>query len=372
MVKKPARWMLILAALLLLPAFTLPLWSIRLVAPQYNDGLGMYIGVRDIWGHTQHDIQNINILNHYIGMKPIVPAEVDVLQVMPLALGLLVAGALLAAVVARRWAVTVWLAAFLVLGAAGFYEFYSWNYDYGHNLSPDAPIKVPGMTYQPPMIGTTTLLSIQASSYPSWGTLFLTLAFGAGVAALLRGNYIMGVRDRLRVRLLSSSQTPRRGLRTAAALGGVALLSAAIAACGAGSGGAAEAQAVPAFAPDEPRCDFCDGTIPAERFGGEVITHDGARYRFMSTECLAGFIVTGRVAAEDIRSIRVVDYNHGERLIDATTAHYVRSGQRQSPNGLNLLATETEKVAHNLHFFFHGSRLDWDEVLELVRQEWAS
>jgi hypothetical protein len=78
-----SRLLLALAALLLCRSFVLPLWSIRIVAPQYNDGLGMFIGLRDIWGHTQHDIQNINILNHYIGMKPIVPAEVDVLQVMP-------------------------------------------------------------------------------------------------------------------------------------------------------------------------------------------------------------------------------------------------------------------------------------------------
>jgi copper chaperone NosL len=78
-----SRLLLALAAVLLIPVFVLPLWSIRIVAPQYNDGLGMFIGLTDIWGHAEHDIQNINILNHYIGMKPIVPAEVDVLQIMP-------------------------------------------------------------------------------------------------------------------------------------------------------------------------------------------------------------------------------------------------------------------------------------------------
>ena len=81
-----SRLLVVLAALLLVPAFTLPLWSIRIVAPQYNDGLGMYIGVSDIRGHTEHDIQNINILNHYIGMKPIVPAEVDVFDAPDIAL----------------------------------------------------------------------------------------------------------------------------------------------------------------------------------------------------------------------------------------------------------------------------------------------
>jgi copper chaperone NosL len=355
--KNPARWLLVLAAVMLLPAFALPLWSIRIVAPQYNDGLGMYIGVHDIWGHTEHDIQNINILNHYIGMKPIVPAEVDVLQYMPVALAVLAAGALLTALIGRRWAIASWLAGFAVLGAAGFYEFWSWNYDYGHNLSPDAPIKVPGMTYQPPIIGSTTLLTIRASSYPSWGTLFVAAAFLLGATA-----WVMRGHGEQAARLAA-------GLRARFAALGVVMLAAVATACSTGS----EAQAaVPAFAPEARACDFCDGDIPAERFGGQLETRNGTTYQFMSVECLAGFIVAGRVEADAIRSVQVVDYAHGERLIDATRAHYVRSEQRQSPNGLNLLAAESDVVAHNLHFFFDGARLDWDGVLELVRREWGS
>lgn len=354
-----ARGMLLVAALLLMPAFTLPLWSIRIVAPQYRDGLGMYIGAREIRGHTEHDIQNINILNHYIGMKPIVPAEVDVLELMPWALALLAGGAIVTAAVARRWAVAAWLAVFLLLGGAGLYEFYSWNYDYGHNLSPDAPLKVPGMTYQPPLIGTTTLLTIRASSYPSWGTLFLGLAFALGVAAL--------VALWRRPRPVADAARRRPHLAAAALL----TVAVAVAACGPGSAAGTVSDAAE-FAPDEPACDFCDGRIPAERFGGELVTTDGARYRFMSVECLAGFIIAGRVPADRIRSIRVVDYSHGERLIDATSAHYVRSDTRPSPNGLNLLAAEAELVAHNLHFFFGGTRMSWPEVLELVRREWST
>jgi copper chaperone NosL len=371
MMKNPARWMLLLAALLLVPAFTLPLWSIRLVAPQYNDGLGMYIGVRDIWGHTPHDIQNINILNHYIGMKPIVPAEVDLLQFMPIALAVLIGGAILTALIGRRWAIASWLGVFAAFGVAGFHEFYSWNYDYGHNLSPDAPIKVPGMTYQPPIIGSTTLLTIRASSYPSWGTFFVTLAFALGVAGLVFGSntaLLERTMGRLRAsagRLAGTGRVAGAGrLAGAAAL----LLAVSVAACDSVPQRAQAAE----FAPDQPACDYCDGVIPEQRFGGELVTRGGERFRFMSVECLAGFIVSGRVEQSDIRSVQVVDYAHGERLIDATTAHYVRSEQRKSPNGLNLLATETDKVAHNLHFFFHGTRLDWEGVLELVREEWGT
>jgi hypothetical protein len=42
-----------------------------------------------------------------------------------------------------------------------------------------------------------------------------------------------------------------------------------------------------------------------------------------------------------------------------------------SPNGLNLLASDSEKVAHNLHFFFGGERLTWLQVVDFVRAEWS-
>lgn len=362
--RNPARLLMFLAGLLLLPAFWLPLWSIGLRAPQYSDGLGMYIGVRNIWGHEPHDIQNINILNHYIGMKPIDPATVDVLTIMPIALAFLIAAALVVATLARPWPILAWLALFAVLGAAGLFEFWSWNYDYGHNLSPDAPIKVPGMTYQPPIFGRTQLLNISASSYPSWGTLFIALAFVAGTAAAVQA-------FRGRGRSPGRRRAPARTLTAgpAAALLLVLAAGATLAGCNARTADAGTLTEAETLAPGLP-CDYCDGVVPEARFGAVLVTSDGARYRFMSTECLAAFIIDRGIEPDQIRSARVVDYNHGRRLIDATTAHFVRSPHLRSPNGLGLLAVETDKIARNLHFFFHGDRLDWDGVLHTVRTEW--
>jgi copper chaperone NosL len=354
-VRWDSRLIAALGALLLLPAYVLPLWSIRLVAPQYKEGLGMFIGLRDIWGHTEHDIQNINILNHYIGMRAIVPSEVDVLTIMPWLVGGLVVLGVIAALIGRRFAVAGWLALFAALGAAGLYEFWTWNYEYGHNLSPDAPIKVPGMTYQPPLIGTTTLLTIKASSYPSWGSLFLGLGFLAGILALVNERRPL-LRLLLRQSLLGAAAF---GLLGATACGEVATTKA-----------LAEAPAADvAFeGPGQP-CDYCPGTIPETRFGGELRTAERT-YRFMSIECLAGFLLSGRVAEGEIRDIRVVDYNRGDRLIDARTARYVRADFQDSPNGLDLFATATDRVAGNIHYFLGGERMTWDEVLAYVKREW--
>lgn len=364
-----SRLLLALAALLLVPVFWLPLWSIRIVAPQYREGLGMFIGLRDIWGHSQHDLQNINILNHYIGMKPIDPAIVDVLTIMPWVVGVLAVAALLVALIGRRWLVTAWLVAFAVLGGAGLYEFYSWNYDYGHNLDPMAPIKIPGMTYQPPMFGTKQLLNMTTTSLPSWGTLFIALAFLAAVLALVNEYFgLFGARGRGDGDGAAGARKPG-ALRLSAATGVVALLLAA-SACGTQpAAGADVTRAAPEFAAGQP-CAYCDGVIPEARFGGEITTTDGETYRFMSVECLAGFLLEERVPAERIATVRVVDYGHGERLIDAETAKYVRMQFEKSPSGLNLAAVETERVAGTLHYFHGGERMDWAQVLAYVKREW--
>ena len=65
-----------------------------------------------------------------------------------------------------RW---IFLGALLLTGIIGLYDFYQWGYDYGHNLDPTAPIKVPGMSYQPPLIGTKKLLNFTAYSGPDTG-----------------------------------------------------------------------------------------------------------------------------------------------------------------------------------------------------------
>ena len=380
--KKYQQKLMALAGLFLIPVFWLPLWSIGIVAPQYREGMGMFIGLRDIWGHAAHDIQNINILNHYIGMKPIVASEVDVLTIMPWVVAGLLVTALLVAAIGRRSLVGVWLGAFVVLGAAGMYEFYSWNYDYGHNLSPDAPLKVPGMTYTPPIIGSKTLLTIEANSYPSWGTLMITLSFLAALGAMGIAESRLGVavrglvgKSRLGTAVQSGIAESRVGMalqKNVARRRVVACAVPVLVAIGAAGCSPAEgARAVDAEFPAGEPCAYCDGTIGEMRFGGQITTTDGDAYRFMSAECMAGFVLAGRVAADDIARMEVVDYSHGERLVDATSALYVAAELTESPGGLGILATGEENKAANLHFFYGGTRLDWNGVLDLVQREWA-
>src|SRR4026209_2238462 len=97
-----SRVTIALASLALLVLYLAPLWHVGLKAPQYPEGLGMYIWVNQITGEKPQDLNSINGLNHYIGMKPIRPESFPELRLMPLAVAAAVAAGLLVALVARR------------------------------------------------------------------------------------------------------------------------------------------------------------------------------------------------------------------------------------------------------------------------------
>lgn len=172
-------------ALALLAVLRTPLWHIELMAPQYPEGLGMYIWADQITGQKPNDLNSINGLNHYIGMKEIRPEAIPELRLMPwVILGLTLTG-LGVAVAGRRPLLYVWAGLFLVAGLVGLVDFYRWGYDYGHDLNPMAAIKVPGMSYQPPLIGSKNLLNFKAVSWPALGGWIAFLALAGTVALCL-------------------------------------------------------------------------------------------------------------------------------------------------------------------------------------------
>lgn len=163
-------------------AFFLPTWDISLEAPQYPEGLGMQIWLNKITG----DLNTINGLNHYIGMKKIEPDSIKELSIMPFILGFLIIAGIAVGALGKKKLFAIWVILFVMLGAAGGYDFYMWEYDYGHDLNPEAAIKIPGMSYQPPLLGTEQLLNFTASSYPAEGGYII---IGAGIIALLALGY---------------------------------------------------------------------------------------------------------------------------------------------------------------------------------------
>jgi hypothetical protein len=179
---RSSRVVIAVAALLLGALYVLPLWRIDLVAPQYPEGLGLRILVDGIIGRSENDLNSINNLNHYIGMQRIEPDAIPELRYMPWIVAGLIALGLAAAASGRRALLYAWLATLVVAAAAGLADFWRWGYDYGHNLDPEAAIQVPGMSYQPPLIGPKTLLNFKAESWPDLGGLLAFAVVAAAVA----------------------------------------------------------------------------------------------------------------------------------------------------------------------------------------------
>lgn len=184
MMAKTSRLLLAASALALALVYVLPLWHIALQAPQYPEGLGLYIAVNKVVGEKPQDLNSINNLNHYIGMKVITPEDIPELRYMPWLLGGLIATGVGAAAGGRRWMLYAWVTVFFLGAVAGLADFWRWGYDYGHNLDPHAIIKIPGMSYQPPLVGSKQLLNFYATSLPAAGGWIAigALLVGAGLA----------------------------------------------------------------------------------------------------------------------------------------------------------------------------------------------
>lgn len=179
-----SKYFFIAGALALLLVFNFPVWRITLEAPQYPQGVTMYIYVNKIGGSSRGTLQNINILNHYVGMKPIDPGSIPELKYFPRIILAMVLLGVVAGFLNNRKIWIGWIILLLILCAAGMYDFYLWEYDYGHNLDPDAPIQIPGMSYQPPLIGSKMLLNFNAISLPHIGSIFIGLSFLLTMAAV--------------------------------------------------------------------------------------------------------------------------------------------------------------------------------------------
>lgn len=165
------------ASLLLVSTYFLPLWRITLEAPQYPGGLQLDIYINKIGGQDENILQNINILNHYIGMKKIIPEAIPELKILPIVVAFFIALGIATALIKKKFLLLVWLGLFIVFGVLSMYDFYLWEYDYGHNLDPTAPIKVPGMVYQPPLFGSKMLLNFKATSLPASGAIMMIISF---------------------------------------------------------------------------------------------------------------------------------------------------------------------------------------------------
>lgn len=180
------RVLLMIGAVLLIVAIFLPLWQIHLVAPQYQEGLNMYIYSHKLEaGNGGQDLKEINNLNHYIGMQPIEEEDFTEMEFIPFFLGAFALLALRAAFFGKVGAVVDVLVLFIYFGAFSMWRFYYRLYTYAHDLDPKAPMNID--PFMPALIGKNQIANFAQWSYPREGSALLVVAVACMVAAIWMG-----------------------------------------------------------------------------------------------------------------------------------------------------------------------------------------
>ena len=177
------RVLLLAGVVVILAGAALPLWRIQLVAPQYAEGLtlDMY-AYQIVAGNGGQDLAEINTLNHYIGMKPIVEADFLEMKVLPFAIGVFSLLTLRAVVVGRIMSVVDLVVLFCYFGAFSMASFAYRLYSYGHHLDPRAPMTIE--PFMPVVVGSQQIANFVQTSLPLAGTACMALFFVLLLAAL--------------------------------------------------------------------------------------------------------------------------------------------------------------------------------------------
>ncbi len=328
-----SRIILGVAAFALLYSITVPIWRIELDAPQYPEGLVLQIYAARLGG----DVEIINGLNHYIGMGTLHTENFIEFTVLPYILGAYALLMIVAAAWGRKKLLYGTLIAFFLFGIIAMVDFYRWEYNYGHNLDPHAAIIVPGMAYQPPLIGFKQLLNFGAYSIPDTGG-WLILA--AGILTLTAVLF---------------EWKPWQRFRKAKQTGAAALLFAGITVFV--SCTSAGPQPIRLNAD---KCASCQMTISDGRFAAEFISEKGRAYMFDDIYCM--LLHEQQNPGIKVNRFYVSDYLQPGHLTAAGTAFFIKSENMRSPMGGNTAAFATREQAAATGEKWKIQPVGWNEI----------
>lgn len=175
------RILLVIAAVLVLGGYLFPLWNLTMFAPQYSDGLRLDIySYTLVGGRGGQDIREINVLNHYIGMRDLAITDFTEFKWMPFAFGGFALIFLRAVFFGTMKELVDAVVLFCYFGAFSMWSFAFKLYKYGHELAPNAAFKVQPFT--PPVFGYAKIANFEVYSYPQAGTYCL---LGVGLLLLV-------------------------------------------------------------------------------------------------------------------------------------------------------------------------------------------
>lgn len=328
-----SRITIFICGLLLIAVLLVPLWQIELNAPQYPEGLVLKLYPHKIGGN----VAIINGLNHYIGMRTLHSEDFLEFTVLPYIIVFYAALCFLVVFLnKRKWLLTLFFL-YVAFGILSMVDFWRWEYNYGHNLDPNAPIIVPGMAYQPPLIGYKQLLNFAAYSIPDIGGF---LFIGVGLLLLL---------------VVFVSYYQKKKLDKLKATGVVAVMLAFFfTSCN---------TSTQPIKIGVDACSYCKMTISDNRFGAELLTKKGKVYMFDDTHCVIAFEKEQIVPSSEIKEVYLVNFQEPHDFIPAGKAFILYSPDLRSPMGGNAAAFADETVLNNELQKVKGKKITWDSLV---------
>ena len=328
-----SRVLLVVAAIGLIFVLYLPIWRIELDAPQYPEGLALKIHANGLKGNV--DI--INGLNHYIGMKTLHNEDFIEFTILPYAIIFFSVLFALAAILNRRRWLNLAFILFVAFGIIAMVDFWRWEYNYGHNLDPNAAIVVPGMAYQPPLIGFKQLLNFGAYSIPDKGG---WIFIGAGVLVLLC--------------ILLEWKKSRAGKKQVP-VNVIFLISASMLLNSCSSG------PKPVIAGRD-NCYLCKMTITDTRYAAELVTEKGKVYIFDDVFCLQSFMKSGMQGDNKVKDIYLADFSGEHTLVKAGESFLLQGGDIRGPMNGNVIAFKNKDSMKKMAERFNAVAINWEQV----------
>jgi copper chaperone NosL len=330
------RVVLLLCSIGLVIILFVPMWRIDLQAPQYPEGLMLLIYPNKLAGNV--DI--INGLNHYIGMKTLHTKDFIEFTVLPYIISFFAIAFLTTAIIGKR-KLLYWLCTlFICFGILAMYDFWRWEYNYGHNLNPEAAIVVPGMAYQPPLIGFKQLLNFGAYSMPHiGGWIFVSV----GMLVLF-----------CTVLAWKSSKQMRVKQKLAKAVAPFIFM-VYLSSCSA---------KVEPIKIGNDNCYFCKMTISDERFGAELLTKKGKAFKFDDVHCIISYLKAKDIVPQNIKDVYLTNFCENHELVNVNQMLLLKSDAFKSPMNGNIAAFNNKDSLQKVQQRLDGNIVNWKQLLE--------
>ena len=321
-----------IASLLLLGLFFLPAWRIDLFAPQYPEGLMMNIWIDRISG----DVEIINGLNHYIGMKPFTSESFPEFKYLYLIVIFFMLFGLLISITGKSSLLKYFLIVSFLGGCVAMYDFYQWGYEYGHDLDPKAAIQVPGLSYQPPVFGHKRLLNFDAYSFPDIGGWLVVISVALAAFVYIFEYYKIKKSKALKASTVTSL---------------ILLLT------------SCHTNPEPIVIGKD-QCAQCKMAIMDIKYAAEIITSKGKILKFDDIICMKNYIQINTDHIKKDAQYLVSDYNNPNPLIPAETADFYKSDQFQTPMGGKIISVLKASALPTFISQEQIKKLSWHDIIE--------